>query len=253
MRSRRFAPVLAVVAVALVALVAAVAGPVRVGEPVISFEPFAILAEPCDDEQGGDAEGLRGVFQNCDEDEDDPLAEWWDEASPPGLLSVGALLAAVLVALAALILLGWLLRTLVAYLSRLRLPPLPERRPADDVSVEVVHALREAADLAVYEAESAPPGRAGDAVVACWVLLEDAAARVGTPRAAPQTPTEFTAALLTEYQPDRNAVETLLRLYHRARFGSEPLPDESARVAGDALRRIAAGLYAVSGRSHGVG
>lgn len=250
MRSRRLAPFLAVVAVALVALVAGAAGPVRVGDPVIQFDLFAIVVEPCEDEEGG-APRPRSPFQDCeDDDEDDLLAEWWDDSGPPAQFSVGSLVATLLVVLGAAALLVWLVRTLVDYLSCLRLPPLP-RRPYDEVTVEAVRALQEAADLAAYEAESALPGRGGDAVVACWVLLEDAAARVGTPRGAPQTPTEFTADLLTEHQSDRAAVETLLQLYHQARFGSEPLPDEAAQIAGAALRRIAAGLSATARRSGG--
>lgn len=256
MRSPRLASLVAVAAVTLVALVAGIAGPVRVGDPVIGFDLFAHVVDPCEDEDGdssdGQAQRPRGIFQDCDdEDDDDLLAEWWDEEGPPWIFSVGSLLATALVAVGAAALLVWLLRRLVEYLARVRLPSMPQRRPADDVAVEVVHALHEAADLAAYEAESAPPGRASDAVVACWVLLEDAAARVNSPRSAPHTPTEFTAALLTEHQPDRDAVETLLRLYHQARFGSHPLPDEAALAAGDALRRIATGLSTATGGSGG--
>lgn len=254
MRSSRLAIVVAVAAVASVGLVAGVAGPVRVGEPVIEFDLFSNVV-PCEDADDATSEqstgGPRGLFDDCDDEEDDPLAEWWDANGPPMVFSVGSALASALVLLAGAALLVWLLRRLVEVLSRLRPPPMPRRRPADEVTVEVVRSLHEAADLAAHEAESAPPGRAGDAVVACWVLLEDAAARAGTPRGVANTPTEFTADLLTEHQPDQDAVATLLRLYHRARFGSQPMPDEAAREAGDALRRIAAGLAMATDRTGG--
>jgi len=254
MRSPRIATLVAVAAVALVALVAGVAGPLRAGEPVLGLD-LSMLVQPCDDEPAtiGPPPRPRSIFQDCDDENDeDPLAEWWDQHDLPGVFSVGVLLVTVLAWLGAAVLAGWLLFRLAAYLRAVRLPSLPQRRPVDDVAVEAVDALREAVDLAAHEAESALPGRASDAVVACWVLLEDAAARVGSARSAPQTPTEFTTVLLTRHQPDRKAVDTLLRLYHRARFGSQPLPDEAAEVAGDALRRIAAGLRTATSRTGGV-
>lgn len=58
-----------------------------------------------------------------------------------------------------------------------------------------------------------------DAVVRAWLGLEEAAADAGVPRAAAETPTEFTARLLSRVPADREAVEVLRELYARARFG----------------------------------
>jgi hypothetical protein len=223
MRLRRLAPLLAAAAVMLVATVTAVAGPVRVGEPIVPLDQLFGWAE-LEDEQ----------------DDEDPDEEWWDSenASP---LSIGALIAGLLLWAAALFAGIRLARVLVRRWPGWSRPP-PRNRLDDELSIQVTDALGEAADLAAYEAESALPGQASDAVVACWVLLEQAAARVGTPRSAPQTPTEFTVALLAEHHADPDAVDTLLGLYHRARFGSAPLPDEAADKAAQALRRIAGSL-----------
>ncbi|HEX6231732.1 MAG TPA: DUF4129 domain-containing protein [Jiangellaceae bacterium] len=218
--ARRLAPLVAVGAVIVVAVVAAVAGPVQVGEPIIPFEPLD--AEPT-------APPTLGADEQVPEDVDVP-------ANP---FTVGLLTYTVLVGLGAIIigirvliwLIGW-------WLSRQRVARSPH---VQDPNVTMA-ALRDAAELAAFEAEAASPGRASDAVVACWVLLEQAAASAGTPRAAPQTPTEFTAAVLARHRADRSAVETLLALYHKARFGTALLPDEAASIAAGALRTISASL-----------
>ncbi|MPV38492.1 DUF4129 domain-containing protein [Georgenia subflava] len=57
-----------------------------------------------------------------------------------------------------------------------------------------------------------------DAVVAAWLALEAAAAGSGASRQPAQTPTEFTTTVLDATGADREAVDTLLRLYLRARF-----------------------------------
>jgi hypothetical protein len=85
----------------------------------------------------------------------------------------------------------------------------------------------------------ADPRSSGDAVVACWLRLEDVAARAGRRRRPSQTPTQFTVGVLERVTDDRDAVAELLGLYHRARFGSRPLPDDAAARAAAALTRIA--------------
>ncbi|SKC71090.1 DUF4129 domain-containing protein [Krasilnikoviella flava] len=91
-----------------------------------------------------------------------------------------------------------------------------------------------------------------DAVVAAWVALEDAAARHGTRRDPAQTATEFTARLLTAQLPttpgDDGAtmpaadVDTLRRLYQRARFTDRPVGPDAVDTARASLSRIARAL-----------
>lgn len=220
--TRRLAPLIAVGAVVVVAVMAAVAGPVQVGEPIIPFDPL-------------DAEPTSVPTWDAVEGESEPE----DEEVPANPLTVGIVLYTVLVGMVGIIMgiraLIWLISWLVSRQRAARGPDVPDPNVA-------VAALRDAAELAVYEAEAAGPGRASDVVVACWVLLEQAAASAGTPRAAPQTPTEFTAAVLAEHRADRSAVATLLGLYHEARFGAAPLPDEAAATAAGALQAISASL-----------
>lgn len=80
----------------------------------------------------------------------------------------------------------------------------------------------------------------GDAVIACWVRLEQGAAAAGRRRHPAQTPTEFTTDLLLAGIGEEPAVRELLALYHRARFGSHPLPAEAADRAIACLEAIRA-------------
>lgn len=82
----------------------------------------------------------------------------------------------------------------------------------------------------------------GDAVIAAWVALENAAAGSGVVRRASQTPTEFTLAVLDRTPADPVAARELLDLYLRARFGDEPVGPRDVDAAADAVRRLADSL-----------
>lgn len=82
----------------------------------------------------------------------------------------------------------------------------------------------------------------GDAVIAAWVALEEAAGRSGVPRHPASTPTEFTLDVLDRTRADRDATRTLLDLYLRARFGHEPLTHDDVAAASAAVGRLAADL-----------
>jgi len=97
-----------------------------------------------------------------------------------------------------------------------------------------------------------------DAVVAAWVALEDAAARHGTARDPAQTATEFTAHLLTAQRRDGRTVptldvDTLRRLYQRARFTERPVAPDDVDAARAALTRIAHALGPSPRRAPGAG
>ncbi|HSK23086.1 MAG TPA: DUF4129 domain-containing protein [Egicoccus sp.] len=81
---------------------------------------------------------------------------------------------------------------------------------------------------------------AGDAVIAAWLALEDAAQESGVRRAPAQTPTEFTLAVLERTTADPDATRELLGLYHRARFSDQPVGDVEVARASDCLARLAA-------------
>jgi Domain of unknown function (DUF4129) len=109
---------------------------------------------------------------------------------------------------------------------------------ADDVEAlpEVPVLLRgvEAARLSL--ASIAEPG---DAVIAAWLSLEDAAAESGVRRHPAQTPTEFTLAILTATKADAEATRELLALYHLARFSTHPVTADDVEHASRCLGAIA--------------
>lgn len=85
-------------------------------------------------------------------------------------------------------------------------------------------------------------------IVACWVLLEEAAADAGFPRRPSETPTEFVVHVLHALDVDPRPVAELAGLYHEARFSSHRLNDGSRARAEAALAGIHAGLAAVGAR-----
>ncbi|MGH8773715.1 MAG: DUF4129 domain-containing protein [Jiangellaceae bacterium] len=209
------AALLVAVALGLLAVVTDLAGPIGFRDPVIGIElPFDGIGGSDSDSgrgEGGDTGALEGL-----------PADW--------VVTFAFLVASVLAAL--------------VVRSVLR---APVGEPADVAVYDdelLVGELREAADEGAARLAAAARGQAGDAVVACWMALEDAASACGTPRGAAQTPTEFTVDLLARYDADADAVNGLLRLYQQARFGLAPVADSAAREARAALQRIAATLTA---------
>lgn len=217
---------LAAMMVAAVAVVTWVAGPVEVNEPRFSLdldlEPPE-LAEPAEEEEFDcESAGL-----GCERE-----TEASDAATVGAIVFLAVLLAG-LVWLAVRV-----IRKIVAWTSDVRLPiPMDET-----VDAEIREALRKASEQAAQDIEGVASGQAGNAVVASWVRLERAAERVGTPRHASATPTEFTVELLREHDADPRAVATLLELYHQARFATQPLPESAGGTAAEALRNIAGSL-----------
>lgn len=153
------------------------------------------------------------------------------------------LLGSVLAVLAALVL-------ATRFLARKR-DDEPSVGSADDQAVSLSHddvlggELRQAVEDGADTLRSAGAGgQSRDAVIICWQRLESAAAAGGPGRDPAQTPSEFTVQLLAARNVDRGSLDTLLRLYQRARFGSEALPESASARALGALERVAADLSA---------
>lgn len=226
MKSARLA-LLAALAVALVAAVTWVAGPVEVADPRFAIELDFTALDPAGPEEPEEPDCERNGL-GC-EQEPGPVSD----AVSAGMLVFTIVLLAGLVWLAVRV-----IRRLARRMQDVRLPiPMDET-----VDAQIREALRDASQRAAQDIETVQSGDATDAVVACWVLLEQTAERVGTPRAASATPTEFTVRLLREHDADPRAVATLLDLYHEARFGTSPLPESASAGAAEALRRIADSL-----------
>ena len=61
-------------------------------------------------------------------------------------------------------------------------------------------------------------GSPRNAIVACWLRLEDDVAAAGLPRHVAETSAEFTTRVLASYSLDPSAVIELAALYREARF-----------------------------------
>ncbi len=140
---------------------------------------------------------------------------------------------------------------LVAFAAFLRRMRNKRRRPRLGLGVDVPEEqigsieatmqmrLRRAATQARTELAARSGGPPGDAVVAAWLRLEEAAAHEGAGREPFQTATEFTAALLDRYTTSEPALDELRVLYQRARFGDPgQVGDAEVDAAVDALDRI---------------
>lgn len=100
-------------------------------------------------------------------------------------------------------------------------------------------AMHRAARQALDELRRGAGGDPGDAVVAAWLVLEEAAAQAGSARAAHQTPTEFTTAVLSRHAVDTRALDRLRGLYQRARFGTDTVvTDADVAAATEALETL---------------
>lgn len=225
MRNR--VPVLLAI-VALVMLAAVVAGgsstvPVGSGKPILGFLRLPTIDIP---------QTPRGRQVNRPE----APGAWADVV---GWVIVFSPIALLLLAIGA---------ALVLMLRRAGKSEASVRHPSDEADygqVPAARLLRAAQEARAVFAEhrGGPPG---DAVIAAWLRLEEAAAEHGTLRLAHQTPTEFTAEVLAGHGEIEDALDELRRLYHRARFArAEAIGPAEAEAAGAALERIVSGLTAV--------
>lgn len=85
----------------------------------------------------------------------------------------------------------------------------------------------------------------GNAIVAAWLALEDAAASSGLRRGPAETPTEFTVDVLRRTAADPDATRELLGLYHRARFSAAGVGPADVVRAGDCLAALASSWAAM--------
>lgn len=152
--------------------------------------------------------------------------------------------AAVYVGVALLLL--YLARRLYRMLRQVELP-VAEENQAEDWERLKTDRLAEAVDAGL---DTVGSGTATDAVIRCWVALEEAAASVGVARAPAETPAEFTVRVLGVGGISAPQLDRLAELYREARYsshGSTEAAREQARAALTLLRDELAAARAVSG------
>jgi hypothetical protein len=108
-----------------------------------------------------------------------------------------------------------------------------ERQPAPDPAV--AGALAGAVDAGLRRIDEGEPR---DAVIACWVLLERAAAAAGTARRPAETSAELTARVLAEQRVTADLLRRLADLYREARYSEHQQGEPAREQARAALRQL---------------
>jgi Domain of unknown function (DUF4129) len=113
-------------------------------------------------------------------------------------------------------------------------PPEPDPEPVPEPEPEPEQpALRRGVEeaLRLLDEEREP----GDAVMEAWLGLQQTAEDSGVVRRAAETPTEFTSRIMGRVFTDDRAIQTLLTLYLRCRFGDHPVTATDVARAREAL------------------
>lgn len=98
-----------------------------------------------------------------------------------------------------------------------------------------VERLAEAVDTGLSRIDS---GTATDAVIACWVALEEAAASAGVARDPSETPAEFTVRVLGVGGISEPQLDRLGELYREARYSTHGSSEPARAEARAALLRL---------------
>ncbi len=139
---------------------------------------------------------------------------------------------------------GVLLRRAVSAFRR-RLPP--SRLVLDLDPVPHLDAARESLrEDRARLAGALASGGVRNGIVACWVLLEEAAGEAGVARLSAETATEFVVRFLHSLDVDPRPVADLAALYLEARFSTHPLGEDTRERATAALAGVLADLDTVS-------
>ncbi|MFK4088746.1 DUF4129 domain-containing protein [Kribbella sp. NPDC020789] len=125
-------------------------------------------------------------------------------------------------------------------IRRVQLPSVTEAEP--DWERVAAEKLAEAVDSGLIAIDT---GRATDAVIACWVALEQAAASAGVARDESETPAEFTVRVLGLGGISEPQLVRLGELYREARYSTHGSSEDARSEARAALLRLRDDLAAV--------
>lgn len=138
------------------------------------------------------------------------------------------------------LLIGFILLIAAALLIVLRLLLSRQRREAEPLSpiedAELAALLEASGDDVRYRALAESDPR--NAVVACWVALEEAVQSSGLQRDPSETASELTARVLSRWQVDQGAIRELSAAYREARFSRHPVTEQQRDTAIAAVQRI---------------
>lgn len=156
---------------------------------------------------------------------------------PPVVVAVIQLVVALLV--------GWILALLARYAWR-SFPRVSTRAVARRPLTPLPAVPDELVDSAEGRLARLQEGSPRNAIVACWVDLEEAAAAAGLPRRPYETSAEYTVRVLRTWDIAPDAMGALAELYREARYSRHPLTEahrqravERLTTVHDDLRRVA--------------
>lgn len=112
---------------------------------------------------------------------------------------------------------------------------LPDQAQAGGPLDTLPEVLLEGAVARMEELETGTPT---DAIVACWVRLEEEVAAAGMKQDRSRTSTEVVARVLGQHAVDADALAELAALYREARFSDHALTEADRARARDALTTV---------------
>ena len=121
---------------------------------------------------------------------------------------------------------------------------LPAAGPAFELPPEEEFPPEELAEAVDETLATIERGPVSEAIIACWVRVEDAAEQAGMPLRATETSTEFADRVLGSYGVQEPVLRTLSALYREARFSAHTMTEQSRDDARACLRQISTELRA---------
>lgn len=170
-----------------------------------------------------------------------PAQPTTSDAHPAAWLGAVVHLIVILLVLIALVAAGlWLFRRFREWVQDA--PPAP---PKPFGVFEVVDTVLEDANVQLAALEGGTPR---NAIVACWVRVEESAARAGLARRPAETSTQFTLRMLYGQATGATAISRLAVLYREARFSEHPMNEADRARAGELLAVVHESLRGVKAR-----
>jgi hypothetical protein len=157
------------------------------------------------------------------------------------------------VALMALLVVGIVTLMFLARGERRPVPDRPEREDEEEDGQEGADwdglVLAELANAAAEQLDGLRHGSPRNAIVACWLRLQQAASEAGMRTRSWETSQEYTVRALHRLRLDPPAINTLSSLYREARFSEHEMSESHRDEALAALTRLAAQLPATSSKA----
>jgi hypothetical protein len=159
--------------------------------------------------------------------------EWLEVLAQAAILTAGAIVA--------LLLLWLIVRKAADIASAVKVPQGLSHDAATSETVVSPEQLARGIDTSLAAVNTGTPS---NAIVACWLALEQTAALAGVPRRATETPSEFTVRVLAAAAVSEPVLGRLADLYREARFSQHDLSESARTEAREALAVLRAQLDA---------